>query len=166
MLDALNPGWKSAPAVHGAAGAGLLDTCDPERRPVAQRVTGNTQAQLALMRPVPELDALRVVFSGLPAADREGRQLGDMISTQDMDLPDHHRGSLPCGGAFRLFTEAGLTELGQSADRGSSTAWTSNYWALWRFGSRGAPSHLPPPSRARCWRCWHFMPTRSFRSRL
>ncbi|MER7847469.1 hypothetical protein ABTZ03_26410 [Kitasatospora sp. NPDC096077] len=100
MLDTLNPGWKSAPAVHGAAGAGLIDTCDPERQPVAQRVTGNTQTQLALMRPGPELNALRVVFSGLSAADREGGQFGDMISTQDLDLPDHHRESLPCGGAL------------------------------------------------------------------
>ncbi|MGW8882442.1 FAD-dependent monooxygenase, partial [Streptomyces mirabilis] len=34
VLDALNLGWKLALAVHGSAGAGLLDTYDLERRPV------------------------------------------------------------------------------------------------------------------------------------
>ncbi|MFY7626152.1 FAD-dependent monooxygenase, partial [Streptomyces sp. NY05-11A] len=65
VLDALNLGWKLALAVRGKAGAGLLDTYDAERRPSAQRVIDNTRAQLALMRPGSELDALRAVFRSL-----------------------------------------------------------------------------------------------------
>ncbi|MFJ5999397.1 FAD-dependent monooxygenase [Streptomyces sp. NPDC092370] len=115
VLDALNLGWKLALAVHGAAGAGLLDTYDPERRPVAQRVIDNTQAQLALMRPGPELDALRTLFSDLMAADREGGQhLGNMISAQDTVLSDHTAGPGPTGTFLRnvaLTTATGETDV-------------------------------------------------------
>lgn len=115
VLDALNLGWKLALAVHGAAGAGLLDTYDLERRPAARRVIDNTRAQLALMRPGPELDALRMVFSGLLAADRDGGQLSDMISAQDTVLPDHTGGLRPTAGTFLrnvvLSTGTGETDV-------------------------------------------------------
>ncbi|MFI5773799.1 FAD-dependent monooxygenase [Streptomyces sp. NPDC051658] len=101
VLDALNLGWKLALAVHGSADAGLLDTYDLERRPVARRVIDQTQAQLALMRPGPELDALRRVFTGVLSADREHGHLGGMISAQDTVLPDHTGGSDPARGACR-----------------------------------------------------------------
>ncbi|MFD7627253.1 FAD-dependent monooxygenase [Streptomyces sp. NPDC059851] len=115
VLDALNLGWKLALAVRGAAGAGLLDTYDVERRPVAQRVIDNTRAQLALMRPGPELDALRAVFSGLLAADRESGRLSAMISAQDTVLPDHTGHPCPAAGTFlpnaALRTGTGETDV-------------------------------------------------------
>ncbi|MFJ6797969.1 FAD-dependent monooxygenase [Streptomyces sp. NPDC091268] len=89
LLDALNLGWKLAFAVLGRAGAGLLDTYDLERRPAAQRVIDNTRAQLALMRPVPETDALGTVFEGLLAADRDTGYLRGLISAQDTVYPAH-----------------------------------------------------------------------------
>ncbi|MFJ1886158.1 FAD-dependent monooxygenase [Streptomyces sp. NPDC088137] len=102
VLDALNLGWKLALAVHGSAGAGLLDTYDLERRPVARQVIDQTQAQLALMRPGPELDALRRVFTGILSADREHGHLGGLISAQDTVLPDGREGGA-CDGATGTF---------------------------------------------------------------
>ncbi|MFF3216031.1 FAD-dependent monooxygenase [Streptomyces sp. NPDC002886] len=112
VLDALNLSWKLALAVHGTASAGLLETYDPERRPVAQRVIDNTRAQLALMRPGGELDALRGVFAGILAADREHGGLGGMISAQDTVLPEHT--GCPSRGAGTLLRNVLLeTERGE-----------------------------------------------------
>ncbi|WP_371095497.1 FAD-dependent monooxygenase [Streptomyces sanglieri] len=102
VLDALNLGWKLALAVHGSAGAGLLDTYDLERRPVARQVIDQTQAQLALMRPGPELDALRRVFTGILSADRGHGHLGGLISAQDTVLPDDREGGA-CDGVTGTF---------------------------------------------------------------
>ncbi|MEU6479738.1 FAD-dependent monooxygenase [Streptomyces sp. NPDC047017] len=116
VLDALNLGWKLALAVRGKAGAGLLDTYDAERRPVAQRVIDNTRAQLALMRPGPEPDALRTVFRSLLATDQEGgRRLSDMISAQDTVLPALAGDGGPAAGTFlanvALTTVSGRTDV-------------------------------------------------------
>ncbi|MEV5626136.1 FAD-dependent monooxygenase [Streptomyces sp. NPDC052507] len=115
VLDALNLGWKLALAVHGSADAGLLGTYDPERRPVARRVIDQTQAQLALMRPGPELDALRRVFTGVLSADRENGYLGGLISAQDTVLPDHAEGDGRGTGTFLrnavLTTATGETDV-------------------------------------------------------
>lgn len=123
VLDALNLGWKLALAVRGAAGAGLLDTYDAERRPVARRVIDNTQAQLTLMRPGCELDAPRTVFAGLMAAGREsGQRLGSMISAQDTVLPEHTAGPGPAAGTFLdnvvLATAAGERDVIQLLQEG------------------------------------------------
>ncbi|MET9995244.1 FAD-dependent monooxygenase [Streptomyces mutabilis] len=87
VQDALNLGWKLALVVRDLAGEDLLDTYDQERRPAAQRVIDNSLAQLALMRSQPEADALRALFAGLVAADRESQYLSDLISGQDTVLP-------------------------------------------------------------------------------
>ena len=87
LLDAVNLGWKLALAVRGRAGAGLLDTYDQERRPAAQRVIDNTRAQLALMRPGPELEPLRALFGELLAQRGESGVLASMVSGQDTVLP-------------------------------------------------------------------------------
>lgn len=42
MQDAYNLGWKLALVLRGAAGSGLLDTYDAERRPVGEEVVGRT----------------------------------------------------------------------------------------------------------------------------
>ncbi|MCF3179834.1 FAD-dependent monooxygenase [Streptomyces polychromogenes] len=100
VLDALNLGWKLALAVRGAAGADLLDSYERERRPAAQQVIDNTRAQLALMRQGPEAEALRWVFTGLLAVDRETRQLSDMISAQGTVLPAYTECPSPYEGRF------------------------------------------------------------------
>ncbi|MFE9767988.1 FAD-dependent monooxygenase [Streptomyces sp. NPDC005808] len=115
VLDALNLSWKLALTVLGSAAPDLLDTYDQERRPIARRVVDNTRAQLALMRPGVELDALRQVFAGLMAAEREYGELSGVISAQDTVLPDHTGGRCPGAGAFlrnvALSTEAGETDV-------------------------------------------------------
>jgi len=116
VLDALNLGWKLALAVLGAAGRGLLDTYDAERRPVAGRVIENTRAQLALMRPGPESDALRGVFTGLLASeDGQGGHghLGAMVSGQDTVLPPITGCPSPAAGTF-LQNIAITTATGES----------------------------------------------------
>lgn len=119
VLDALNLGWKLALAVRGAAGTGLLDTYDAERRPAAGRVIENTRAQLALMRPGPECDALRGVFTGLLASkngqDGRGGQghLGAMVSGQDTVLPPLTGCPSPAEGTF-LRNVAITTATGES----------------------------------------------------
>ncbi|MFI1734575.1 FAD-dependent monooxygenase [Streptomyces acidicola] len=115
VQDALNLGWKLALAVLGRAGEDLLDTYDAERRPEAQRVIDNTRAQLALMRPGPEADALRGVFAELVSAGRDSRYLSDMISGQDTVLPGCSRRPSAWEGRFlqnvALSTGAGRTDV-------------------------------------------------------
>lgn len=115
VLDALNLGWKLALAVHGTAGPGLLETYGLERRPAAQRVIDNTRAQLALMRPGPEPDALRGVFAAMLAADPGQDQLSGMISAQDTVYPGHGGCPSPTTGTFLhnmpLRTEEGDTDV-------------------------------------------------------
>ncbi|MFJ9646070.1 FAD-dependent monooxygenase [Streptomyces sp. NPDC101206] len=115
VQDALNLGWKLALAVRGAAGEGLLDTYDAERRPAARRVVDNTRAQLALMRPGPEPDSLREVFAGLLETDRDTGYLTGMISAQDTVLPARTGNSSPGEGTFlynvALATPTGGTDL-------------------------------------------------------
>ncbi|MFD5508248.1 FAD-dependent monooxygenase [Streptomyces sp. NPDC127051] len=119
VLDALNLAWKLALAVRGEAGPELLGTYDAERRPVARRVIENTRAQLALMRPGPELDALRGVFSGLLAQEGAQGHLGGLISAQDTVLPAvlpaRSGRSCPSAGTFLhnavLTTSTGETDV-------------------------------------------------------
>ncbi|MFJ6837291.1 FAD-dependent monooxygenase [Streptomyces sp. NPDC091209] len=100
LLDAVNLGWKLALTVRGRAGEGLLDTYDRERRPAAQRVIDNTRAQLALMRPGPELDPLRALFGELLAGGGESGVLASMVSAQDTVLPARAADSSPWEGTF------------------------------------------------------------------
>ncbi|WP_151485125.1 FAD-dependent monooxygenase, partial [Streptomyces albicerus] len=100
LLDAVNLGWKLALAVRGGAGARLLDSYDQERRPAAQRVIDNTRAQLALMRPGPELDPLRALFGQLLAAGGESSALAAMVSAQDTVLAPLTARSSPWEGRF------------------------------------------------------------------
>ncbi|MFE2165223.1 FAD-dependent monooxygenase [Streptomyces sp. NPDC059447] len=115
VLDALNLGWKLALAVHGGAAGELLDTYDAERRPAVERVIGNTRAQLALMRPGPEPDALRTVFTELLAAGGGQGRLSGMISAQDTVLPVSADRASPDAGTFLyntpLHTRTGATDV-------------------------------------------------------
>ncbi|WP_369211135.1 FAD-dependent monooxygenase [Streptomyces flavofungini] len=83
LLDALNLAWKLAYVLRGTAGKDLLDTYCQERRPAGQRVIDNTRAQLALMRPDPQLDPLRLLMAELLPLPDVSTHLGGMLSAQD-----------------------------------------------------------------------------------
>jgi 2-polyprenyl-6-methoxyphenol hydroxylase-like FAD-dependent oxidoreductase len=63
LQDAANLGWKLGLVVRGLASPSLLDTYHLERHPVGEWVLRNTRAQVALMRPGPQVDALREVLT-------------------------------------------------------------------------------------------------------
>lgn len=110
VLDALNLSWKLAHAVHGTAGTGLLASYDAERRPLARRVIDGTLAQLALMRPGPEAEALRAVFTGLLAAESGSGHLSGLISAQDTVLPDPTGAGGPAAGTYLANTALGTPD--------------------------------------------------------
>jgi 2-polyprenyl-6-methoxyphenol hydroxylase-like FAD-dependent oxidoreductase len=80
LQDAVNLGWKLAAVLNGRVGPALLDTYEAERRPAAERVIMHSRAQLALVRPGPEVTALRELFSELVADPNIVRRLSDLIS--------------------------------------------------------------------------------------
>jgi 2-polyprenyl-6-methoxyphenol hydroxylase-like FAD-dependent oxidoreductase len=65
--DAMNLGWKLAATIRGDAAAGLLDSYQRERRPVAERILDWSRAQVALMRPNRSAQALRTIIRDLIA---------------------------------------------------------------------------------------------------
>jgi len=87
ICDAMNLGWKLAATIRGQAPGGLLDTYTTERHPVAARVLANTRAQVALMRPGPEVDALRDLVADLLAIDDVNRYFGAMLGGLDVRYP-------------------------------------------------------------------------------
>ncbi|MER6046730.1 FAD-dependent monooxygenase [Streptomyces sp. NPDC001793] len=110
--DAVNLGWKLAAACQGRPG--LLDTYEAERRPVAERVLLNTRAQAALMRPGPQVDALRALFAELMDFDVVNDHLTGAIYGTDV----HYGGSDdPRVGRFvadrPLTTDSGPTRLAE-----------------------------------------------------
>lgn len=80
LQDAVNLGWKLAAVVQGRASGELLDTYEAERRPAAERVIMHSRAQLALVRPGPEVTALRQLFGELLAAPEAVRRLTNLVS--------------------------------------------------------------------------------------
>lgn len=80
LQDAVNLGWKLAAVLHGRVDPALLDTYEAERRPAAERVIMHSRAQLALVRPGPEVTALRQLFSELLTDSDIARRLSDLIS--------------------------------------------------------------------------------------
>ncbi|KAA2265736.1 polyketide oxidase [Solihabitans fulvus] len=91
LQDAVNLGWKLAAQVAGWAPDGLLDSYHGERHPVAARVLWNVRAQVALMRPGPEVDPLRELFAELldlpQVNDRLGRMISGLDIAYDVGLP-------------------------------------------------------------------------------
>lgn len=68
--DAMNLGWKLAAKIRGDAAAGLLDSYERERRPIAEQILDRSRAQVALMQPDPSAKAL-------------GNIIRDLIATRD-----------------------------------------------------------------------------------
>jgi 2-polyprenyl-6-methoxyphenol hydroxylase-like FAD-dependent oxidoreductase len=93
LQDAANLGWKLAATVRGWAPAGLLDTYEAERHPIAARVLSNTRAQLSIMRPDPHSRAMRELFAGLLPLPGVTEQLVSELQgldiTYDMGVTGH-----------------------------------------------------------------------------
>jgi hypothetical protein len=80
LQDAVNLGWKLAAVLNRRVEPTLLATYEAERRPAAERVIMHSRAQLALVRPGPEVTALRELFSELVTDPAIVRRLSDLIS--------------------------------------------------------------------------------------
>jgi 2-polyprenyl-6-methoxyphenol hydroxylase-like FAD-dependent oxidoreductase len=98
LQDAVNLGWKLAATVRGTAPAGLLDTYESERRPVAERVIMQTKAQSVLIGPGPEVTALRTLFGELMEEPAVRGRIAGLISGAEVryDMGDRH----PLSGYF------------------------------------------------------------------
>jgi 3-(3-hydroxy-phenyl)propionate hydroxylase len=92
VQDAVNLGWKLAQVVHGASTVDLLDTYQAERHPVAAIALRNSMAQVALLRPDPQTDALREIEAALLGMDEPRTWMGAMMSGLDVqyDLGEGH----------------------------------------------------------------------------
>ena len=80
IQDAFNLGWKLAAEVGGWAPAGLLDSYQTERRPVAADVLANTRAQMELMSLEPGPQAVRRLVSELMDFEEVNRYLIEKIT--------------------------------------------------------------------------------------
>ncbi len=80
IQDAFNLGWKLAAEVNGWAPAGLLDTYEAERRPVAADVLVNTRAQMELLSTEPGPRAVRQLLAELMDFDEVNRHLTEKIT--------------------------------------------------------------------------------------
>lgn len=92
MSDAFNLGWKLAAEINGAAPPGLLDSYEAERHPVGQRVMMQSQSQIALMSPGPEITALRELFGELLQIPAVAEHMGNLLAGADVryDIGDDH----------------------------------------------------------------------------
>jgi rifampicin monooxygenase len=79
VQDAFNLGWKLAAEVAGWAPAGLLDTYQTERRPVAADVLDNTRVQMELMSLEPGAQAVRRLVTELMDFPGVSRHLTEKI---------------------------------------------------------------------------------------
>jgi hypothetical protein len=83
LQDAVNLGWKLAATIKNWAPEGLLDTYESERRPVAERVVMQTQAQSVLIGPGPEVTAFRTLFGELLQEPAVRERIAKLISGAD-----------------------------------------------------------------------------------
>jgi 2-polyprenyl-6-methoxyphenol hydroxylase-like FAD-dependent oxidoreductase len=92
LQDAVNLGWKLAATIRGTAPKGLLDTYESERRPVAERVVMQTQAQSVLIGPGPEVTALRTLFGELLEEPAVRSRIARLISGAEIryDMGEQH----------------------------------------------------------------------------
>ncbi|MCX4092942.1 rifampin monooxygenase [Nocardia sp. alder85J] len=80
IQDAFNLGWKLAAEIAGWAPAGLLDSYEIERRPVADAVLDNTRAQMALLATEPGPLAVRRLLTELMGIEEVNRLLVEKIT--------------------------------------------------------------------------------------
>jgi 2-polyprenyl-6-methoxyphenol hydroxylase-like FAD-dependent oxidoreductase len=85
--DAVNLGWKLASVIRGQASAGLLDTYEAERQPIANRNTRFAKAfadSIGNFRPVPEIE------DGTAEGERARREAGEYLAAHgkaEFDIP-------------------------------------------------------------------------------
>jgi hypothetical protein len=84
LQDAFNLGWKLAAELHGYAPEGLLDTYESERRPAADRVIMQTQAQAALISPGDQVTALRQFFGELLTLPGTRQHIVGLVAGSDI----------------------------------------------------------------------------------
>ena len=80
VQDAFNLGWKLAAEVNGWAPAGLLDSYQTERHPVAADVLDNTRAQMELLSTEPGPQATRRLVTQLMDFEDVNRYLIEKIT--------------------------------------------------------------------------------------
>ncbi|WP_026342725.1 rifampin monooxygenase [Nocardia sp. BMG111209] len=80
IQDAFNLGWKLAAEIAGHAPAGLLDSYEIERHPVAADVLDNTRAQMELLSTEPGAQAVRKLVSELMDFEEVNRYLIEKIT--------------------------------------------------------------------------------------
>lgn len=92
LQDAINLGWKLAAEINGWAPAGLLDTYESERHPVAERVMMHSLAQSALIAPGPEISGLRDLVAELVRIPAVAAHLAELLAGSDTryDVGDDH----------------------------------------------------------------------------
>jgi rifampicin monooxygenase len=92
IQDAFNLGWKLAAELGGWAPAGLLDSYQAERQPVAADVIDNTRAQGVLMASDVRSRAVRKLVSELMDFDEVNRFLTEKITAISVryDLGEGH----------------------------------------------------------------------------
>jgi 2-polyprenyl-6-methoxyphenol hydroxylase-like FAD-dependent oxidoreductase len=89
LQDAANLGWKLALLVTGRGPETLLDSYTAERHPAAATVLRSTRAQVALMRPGPQVDALRDILAEVITIPAAHAYFGALVSGADLDYaPD------------------------------------------------------------------------------
>ncbi|MBF4997192.1 FAD-dependent monooxygenase [Nocardia sp. BSTN01] len=115
LQDAVNLGWKLAAEVNGWSPAGLLDTYESERRPVAERVMMHSLAQSALMAPGPEVTGLRDLFGELVRIPEVALHLAQLLAGSDIryDVGDDHRLSGYLVPDYTVTTDGGTTRVAE-----------------------------------------------------
>lgn len=89
LQDAANLGWKLALVATGHGPESVLDTYTAERHAVVSHVLRSTRAQVALMRPGPQVDALREILAEVLAIPDAHRYFAALVSGADVDYaPD------------------------------------------------------------------------------
>ncbi|GAB1514170.1 rifampin monooxygenase [Actinophytocola sp. KF-1] len=135
VQDAFNLGWKLAAAVAGWAPAGLLDTYETERHPVAADVLNDTRAQMQLMSTEPGPRAVRRLFAELMDFAEVNRYLIEKLTAigvrydfggghelvgrrlRDVRLKRGRLYELTRGGRGLLLDQTGRLSVGGWADR-------------------------------------------------
>ncbi|RSM70675.1 2-polyprenyl-6-methoxyphenol hydroxylase [Kibdelosporangium aridum] len=85
LQDAMNLGWKLGLVARGLAPESLLDSYTAERHPVGERVLRNTRAQVALLRPGPQVAALREVLAETLTIPAAKNHFTAMMNGTDID---------------------------------------------------------------------------------
>jgi 2-polyprenyl-6-methoxyphenol hydroxylase-like FAD-dependent oxidoreductase len=123
VQDAVNLGWKLAATLRRWAPAGLLDSYERERRPVAEQVLRNVQAAITLMDPDARMTPVHELFGELRGLDVVRRHMHEktaMIGLRyAVDAPGTEHpllGRAPRG--LRVGTAEGTVELSRVARPG------------------------------------------------